>query len=346
MGGAAGTLLPGAHEFTTEEEKYAFQLAHFDYEEGAIAIDRSPEATTTLTDQELFERVRHVFDNAVKERSKPILDCRCPAVIYYKWQKELNDDERADIVKQIVEVAVQRDKATNKKAVKASGAEDYSKSFGGTAMDTKVEKEAAEILRSTGGDDAGDISTKNSLEDTVYSILSLPKCIHPSEHIILRRLGKWTKYLSVSGCYLFLHPITRDIVSIRPEEYEEEADPASVKVDPNAIDPANGVRKVSLSDLPTVVQELVDNKKTPLIIDTSSTQSVRTFYTYKGHLEDISCLTIPFGKSGLKKEEVMERCRKRLVTALKQGKIFALYMGDLSIEHVDLKTKLCKKVRG
>ena len=40
----------------------------------------------------------------------------------------------------------------------------------------------------------------------------------------------------------------------------------------------------------------------------------------------------------------MERCRAKLVCALKTGATFALYMGDVRIEHADFKTKLCKKV--
>jgi hypothetical protein len=58
----------------------------------------------------------------------------------------------------------------------------------------------------------------------------------------------------------------------------------------------------------------------------------------------VSPLTVPFGKSGVKKEDVMERCRARLVAALKTGGTFALYLGEVRLEHADFKTKLCKKV--
>ena len=46
-------------------------------------------------------------------------------------------------------------------------------------------------------------------------------------------------------------------------------------------------------------------KRTPLLIDRSESQVVRTFYTYKALLEDVSCLTVPFGKSGVKASDVM-----------------------------------------
>jgi hypothetical protein len=58
----------------------------------------------------------------------------------------------------------------------------------------------------------------------------------------------------------------------------------------------------------------------------------------------VSPLTVPFGKSGIKKEDVMERCRARLVAALKTGGTFALYLGNVRLEHADFKAKLCKKV--
>jgi hypothetical protein len=61
--------------------------------------------------------------------------------------------------------------------------------------------------------------------------------------------------------------------------------------------------------------------------------------------QDMSPLTVPFGKSGIKKEDMMEQCRAKLVTAMKTGSVFALYLGDVSIEHADFKTKLCKKVQ-
>ena len=56
-------------------------------------------------------------------------------------------------------------------------------------------------------------------------------------------------------------------------------------------------------------------------------------------------MTIPFAKSGLKRAEVLENIRKSIVTAIKRGSLFVLYLGAASIEHADWKKKLCKKVR-
>lgn len=55
-------------------------------------------------------------------------------------------------------------------------------------------------------------------------------------------------------------------------------------------------------------------------------------------------MTVPFGVSGVKREDIMEECRQKLVSAMKTGGTFALYLGQVSIEHADFKTKLCKKV--
>ena len=101
---------------------------------------------------------------------------------------------------------------------------------------------------------------------------------------------------------------------------------------------------IEIADLPQEVERIIKElKKTPLLIDVSEGHVVRTFYTYKAQLEDVSPMTVPFGKSGVKKEEFMERCRKTLVSAMKAGQYFVLYMGGVNIEHADIKNKLCKK---
>jgi hypothetical protein len=54
--------------------------------------------------------------------------------------------------------------------------------------------------------------------------------------------------------------------------------------------------------------------------------------------QDVSCLSIPFGKSGIRRGDVIERCRKTLVGALKTGSTFVLYLGTVNIEHVSERT--------
>jgi hypothetical protein len=106
----------------------------------------------------------------------------------------------------------------------------------------------------------------------------------------------------------------------------------------------DGVTIVNVKDLPIVIEKIIkEEKKTPFLIDNSNEQITRTFYSYKGKLEDVSQLTIPFAKSGVRVKDVVERLRKGLVSAIKTGTIFVLYLGDCTYEHADFKKKLCKK---
>jgi hypothetical protein len=83
---------------------------------------------------------------------------------------------------------------------------------------------------------------------------------------------------------------------------------------------------------------------TPLVLDGSGDDQVaRTYFSYKGCLEDVSGLIVPFAKSGLKRSDLTERCRASLVRAMKTGTTFALYLGACTIEHADWKKKLCHK---
>lgn len=264
-------------------------------------------------------------------------------MVLFKYSK-LSDQEKEEYQTLLLDAAIAKDKANYQSKMKASAIEDYSKSFGGTANDTKNEKDAAEILRGGEGGSAGGNTGAN--EDSNTALLQPPNMLHMSEHFVLRKAGKWCKYLSKTGCYLYLHNLTKDMVAVRPDDFIDEDDNLadSMKGESTLIDPANGLPKVAFEDLPAEIHRIITElNKTPLLIDTSTTEVVRTFYTYKACLEDVSCLTIPFGKSGLKKEEVMERCRKKLVSAMKTGKLFVLYLGQTNIEHADFKTKLCKK---
>ncbi len=344
MGGA---IASANHGLTPDQESYAFKVFHFDMQNGTLAEEQSlskhdTEASSNhqaLSDADLHDWVVDIFQNAVVEKDIPILECKHPAVIRYKYSL-LSDEEKKEFNDAVLAAAVGKDKKTHKAQNKKPA--DYSKSFGGTEADTKNEQEAAAILR---GESGG--SGAAATNEEAFAALNPPNMPHPAQHNALRKAGKWMKFLSLSGCYLYLHPLTRDMVAIRPEDYEEDAgggNNGQGVVEEK--DPANGLPKVFASDLPQEVDRIVKElKKTPLIIDTTENQVARIFYSFKGYLEDASCLSVPFGKSGIKKEDIMERCRKRLVGALKHGSIFVLYLGGVTIEHADIKGKLCKKVR-
>jgi hypothetical protein len=345
MGGAVNKLYGLAEPFSAEQELYAFQVFHHDMQHGTLAVEKTlskheTEASanhSSLTDVEFHDWVQDLFQQAIIEKDLNILECKHPAVISFKYS-QLTEDEKKELQQTVLNAAINKDKKLHKGQNKKVA--DYSKSFGGTEADTKNEQEAAAILR---GESSASQAANN---DEAFEVLNPPNMPHPAQREALRKLGKWMKFLSLSGCYLYLHPLTKDMVAIRPEDYEDEVDNgANNQGQIEEKDPANGLPKVFASELPQEVDRIVKElKKTPLIIDTTENQVARTFYSFKGYLEDASCLSIPFGKSGIKKEDIMERCRKRLVGAMKHGSIFVLYLGGVTIEHADLKGKLCKKV--
>lgn len=341
MGGAAlSHFINLDNQKTTHDyEFFAFQVIHYDWNHGSLALEMHPEADgpKPLSNSELYQRVEEIMKQAYLEKDLPILECTSPAVIHYKLSK-LSAAEREEIDQTILDAAIRMDKKLHKKKPGNHGADDYSKSFGGTAEDTKNEKEAADLFR--GASDKVHDEVGNDLPG-----LLIPNCQHPAEHHMLRKDGKWFKYLSESGCYVYFHSVTKDLVAVKPDDYIEETHENQAHHEEKIVDLSNGLPKIEFQDLQTEIDRIVkDLRKTPLIIDTSSNSVARTFYTYKAHLEDLSCLIVPFGKSGLKKEEIMERCRKKLVSALKTGQRFVLYLGEVTIEHADFKTKLCKKV--
>lgn len=350
MGGAALSHFINVEnqKVTNEYEFFAFQVIHYDWNHGAIAADLHPEKSLDQpetpkipSNEVIYQRVEDIVKQAYQEKETPLLECRSPAVIQYKLSK-LAEAELQEFNQAIVDAAIQKDKKLHKNKKGNSTAEDYSKSFGGTAEDTKNEKEAADLMRGSSTDKSNTI-----LEDQPG--LYAPSIQHPSEYTILRKKGKWFKFLSQSGCFMFFHTLTKDLVAIKPEDYIDDDDAnhnGKNQSEEKEIDESNGIPKVEFQDLPSEIERIVkEMNKTPLIIDTSANNVARTFYSYKACLEDVSCLTIPFGKSGLRKEDIMERCRKKLVSAMKTGQTFVLYLGGVTIEHADFKTKLCKKVK-
>lgn len=146
---------------------------------------------------------------------------------------------------------------------------------------------------------------------------------------------------------MYCHTLTRNIVSLRPDDYEDE-EVAEIGRDAGeeAIkDPANGLQSCLITDLPKTLDDLIANgeTKTPLILDGTTDSQCLAFYSMKASLEDVSSLVVPYSVSGVKRSDVIEKCRSRLVGAIKSGSTFVLYMGAVNIEHADFKKKLCKK---
>jgi hypothetical protein len=127
---------------------------------------------------------------------------------------------------------------------------------------------------------------------------------------------------------MYINVISKEVVSLRPDNYVD----ASEVTDGTTLseeeikrlqlmqNPSNNLPIIQLTDLLEELDRIVEvEKKTPFIIDTSEEQRCRTYFSYKAILEDVSALTIPFAKSGLKRTDLLERLRKSLVGSIKSG---------------------------
>lgn len=335
--GSSASVLTTPKVGNPDEQLFAFKVLSYDISKGALALKLSPDNSNPLPHAEVMNRINDVWNAAVKEKDLPFLECQNPAVIMYKISLLANDEinQMNEIIMKELKIKDRADFKTHQSKANA----DYSQSFGGTEQDTKNEKEAAEILR------GGDLFEVGAVAVYISPYLSPPTILHQSERIAMRNHGKWLRFLSDNGCYMYFHTVSKELHSLKPDNYVEEIEMGTLKDESNqSVDPTNGLPVVNVKDMPAEVERVIKElKKTPLLIDTSPNQVVRTFYSYNSCLEDISSLIVPFGKSGVKKEDVMERCRQRLVGAMKSGQYFVLYLGGVSIEHADLKNKLCKK---
>ena len=86
-----------------------------------------------------LEHFVQIYHQAIAERDVDLLLCRCPSVIIYKYLG-LSEIDKAQFLQSIVEAATSREKKGTASKKKKKLDQDYSKSFGGTAEDTKVSK--------------------------------------------------------------------------------------------------------------------------------------------------------------------------------------------------------------
>lgn len=252
---------------------YAFRVVKYIYELDEISASDF-----------LANEYYQIFNSARLEMKLPIEDCKCVGVTICKY-KTLDVLQIHNFHQSVSSAAENRDKnQTNKKSNKS---QDYTMLFSGSESDSKNEKEAAEILRGSNGDnDVGEDENVNSfLRKPLYnSIFTLQ---------MLRKCGKWIKFMGGSGCYMYIHVLTKEVLSIKPDDFIEEEEPnLEMQTENVAIDPSNGLVKVSMQGLPAMIDKIINEyRKTPLVIDTSTEQLVRTFYSYKAMLE--VCLFYP-----------------------------------------------------
>ena len=319
MGSSASIVTDPSYLFGSrcvfDEYSFIIQQIKLDYDDVKIF----------LVDEILQKHCHDAFELSIKEYNIPFYEQRVPIVLSMQFQK-LTVDEKDQFNNSVMNSVISKFDNNGR----SNKPQDYSKSFSGTAMDTKLENEAAKLLRG--------IQETNIDEANPY--LSKPLITYPHQYRLLKSVGTWLKILS-NNCYIYVNVLTKDIVSVQPEGYIEPII-TSEKTQQAIVNDTSNENAVHINNLlPEIDRIINDEKKTPLIIDTSVEQITKSFFSYKGQLEDVSCLTIPFGKSGLKRTDVMERCRKRLVTSMKTGSTFILYLGMCDIEHIEWK-KVCR----
>lgn len=308
------------------QEVFAIKAVQLEYEWLSQSIIEQSELKSYLID---------VYLAAMEDfsLSSPFL-CHNPATIILK----LKETDSIQLDNEIKSFRSTLDEAERKKIVVKVNT-DYSQGFSGTKADTDAEKDFAKMLRP-------DEERSNNINSINFPVLNPPAIRYPQEEAALRAAGKWIKYLGSIGCYMYIHLLTRSVVSIKPDDYVEELDTSALQCGVEEVkDPANGLMSCSLADLPLTLEQLRinGNTKTPLILDGTLENLCMTFFSIKGMLADVSSLVVPYAISGVKRSDIMERCRTKLVSALKTGGTFVLYLGGCTIEHADFKKKLCKK---
>ena len=300
------------------------------------------DAIGDIPPEDLSRRVHDVFVRALEQ------DAGLSQLIVARWIAQTVAEQGVYLESFLGAVLKQDKKLRPKSAVAA----DYSKSFSGSAADTKAEKDAAALMRNEGGQYPAHEDDES--KDVGDPLLCPPKLGRDArdlngkslDRILLRRSAPWLRFMSASDCALYAHPLTKEIVSVRPEEYDESSDIArgestkgsvSKKSAVAAVDIAGGLPTCTAATLIATIDDIISSGETPLILDPHNEQAVRTFFQYKGRLADISSITVPFAKSGMKLTDHAERCRATLVGAVKSGSTFALYLGDLTQEHAELK---------
>ena len=350
--------------------KIGFYVAQFEYDRLKAAeilacnIDLEDyEKLPILSDENIQKRVEEAYYAAIDEETKSITDVKNCCVLNYRFSQLCKEEQREFCERVVRAIIAQEQKCF--KPIEAAA--DYSKSFSGSAADTKAEKEAAALMKGEGGGEGEELKA-DTRDEEIHPYLRKPKlsCIeHFMQHdkAIMKNAGLYLKFLHPSGCFSYCHSITKEITSLRPSSYDEDDDcgggielaNSHLDKDNNLDEKKGNIENIgeeipedmlvcNLSELPAMIDKIIDKeKRTPLILDTSEEQNVRTYFEYKARLVDISPLSIPFAKSGIKRSDIVENCRKTLVGALKSGNTFAFYMGYCTSEHGNWKKKMCKK---
>mgnify|MGYP001229186017 CR=1 FL=1 len=228
---------------------------------------------------------------------------------------------------------------------------DYSKSFSGTADDTKNEAEAASLLK-VGGPGAGE---EDSSDDSTgeYAILRPFKRNVPTSALAaLEEKGKWMKYLNMNGCFGYVHGLTLEARGNRPDSFVDPSEKEKADAEAEAAKKKKEeVRTIAPKEIKEVLDEVEEmrGKTLLLLTDGEHDEALRTFFTMHGVVCDLSALGQSLSeqrKKGTKVKQVLEECRKSIVQALQRGATLAIFIGDIDGDDMPILEKLCQKPLG
>lgn len=244
-----------------------------------------------------------------------------------------SESDKKSIAEEVLQAAISREKAFAKDNAEKGKESDYSKSFSGSAADTKAEKDFGKLM----SEDVDNSETIESCDPTLSPVVTADDSARYEE---LRAAGKWMKLMGGAGCFMYIHCFTHETVALRPEDYADEDETIVEKEDP-----ACGFCAVGKSDLMEEIAKTVETEKmTPLLIDNSEEGVLTTFFSYKSILYDLSGMGLPLSerrKKKIKPKDEMEKLRQHAVNAIKNGATLAVSLGKVD-SSCNFNT-LCKK---
>jgi hypothetical protein len=205
-------------------------------------------------------------------------------------------------------------------ANKGGKATNYDLGCGGTAKDTKAEADFNKMMR--GDDNSDDLQAPHVLLcPCMHSEATNDEDIQPHALHGEKCIGSWMKVNAAAVFYI--HLITNEVSYSKPENYTDPDEELK------KLSQADGCLHAPLKDLLTVIDKIIlQHKKTPLLIDTSSEERVSTFFAYKGRTIDAKGMVSGALLTGMTTIDAMESARKVLVGALKSGSMLAVDIKD------------------
>ena len=254
-------------------------------------------------------------------------------------------DKHIAFVKDTIAAREKKRKSEAKARLKEANI-DYSKTCAGTAADSKAEKAFTELMKEQDG--------KADLPEDEFAHLlvvmkeqDLPGGVYDA----LKVEGKWLKVEVIHGDGLpgvaWIHSFTCEEAFSRPRDYVEEVAEVTEEVDPYA-----GLSRCDMEDVIERIEAAINGgeegvePKTPLLVDTSADEKMRTFFKYSKcvvvELEQLSWSRKKQAAEKVTGAKVMEEARRRAVVAMKHGKTLVLDLGKMGSGCM-LKDQWCKE---